>query len=77
MLKTDVTLIGGLQPMVEASKQKVYKNLNGVVPIDESSVFGVPVPKSFLHQDHLKSESVDIQGVNIPLLQQGILSFNT
>nr|GEV70868.1 calmodulin-binding protein [Tanacetum cinerariifolium] len=58
-------------PIVEASKQKVYKNLNGMVPIDESSVFGVPVLKSMLlHQDHLKSEIVDIQGVNIPLLQQ-------
>ncbi|PWA64982.1 cam-binding protein 60-like G [Artemisia annua] len=57
-------------PMVEALKQKVYENLNGMVPIDESSVFGVPVPMSFLHQDHLKSEDVDFQGVNIPLLQQ-------
>ncbi|GJY63433.1 cam-binding protein 60-like protein G [Tanacetum coccineum] len=54
-----------------SSKQKIYKNLNGMVPIDESSVFGVPVSKSMLlHQDHLKSGSVDIQGVNIPLLQQ-------
>ncbi|KVI01752.1 Calmodulin binding protein-like protein [Cynara cardunculus var. scolymus] len=52
-------------PMVEALKQQVYKNLEGRVPMDDPSVFGVLVPMS-----NLKTASLGLQDVNIPHLLQ-------
>ncbi|KAJ9552597.1 hypothetical protein OSB04_016642 [Centaurea solstitialis] len=52
-------------PVVEALKEQVYKSLEGRVPMDDLSVFGVPVPKS-----NFKTETLSLQDVNIPLLLQ-------
>lgn len=62
----------GLQPMVESLKQQVYQNLNGMIPMDDLSVIGAPVPMANLHNYPLKSASLALPCVDIPLLHQGM-----
>lgn len=66
-------LLYGLQPVVEASKQQAYKNLDGMVPMEDPSVFGIPVPISkLLHHEPLKTASLGLQDIDIPLMHEGI-----
>ncbi|XP_023731135.1 calmodulin-binding protein 60 B isoform X2 [Lactuca sativa] len=57
-------------PMVESLKQQVYQNLNGMIPMDDLSVIGAPVPMANLHNYPLKSASLALPCVDIPLLHQ-------
>ncbi|KAI3753898.1 hypothetical protein L2E82_25963 [Cichorium intybus] len=44
-----------LKATVEASKERVYKNLEGMLPIDDLSVVATPVLATNLHGDPLRT----------------------
>ncbi|KAJ0442898.1 putative CALMODULIN-BINDING PROTEIN60 [Helianthus annuus] len=56
--------------MVEALKQQVYKDLDGMIPTDLSSV-ATPVLAANLHGDRLRTASLGMQDANIPFPHQG------
>ncbi|XP_035833300.1 protein SAR DEFICIENT 1 isoform X2 [Helianthus annuus] len=47
------------KPMVESLKHQVYRNLEGMVPMDTQSVFGAPVLMPNLHHTPLKTATSD------------------
>ncbi|KAD5317932.1 hypothetical protein E3N88_17878 [Mikania micrantha] len=54
-------------PLVESFKQQFYKNLDGMLPVDDLSVFGAPVLTSTLLSYPLRSgANMALQDVNIP-----------
>ncbi|GJS06223.1 cam-binding protein 60-like protein G [Tanacetum coccineum] len=56
-------------PIVESMKQQFYKNLNGMLPVDDLSVFGASMLTSNLLGDPLRSSAnLLLQDVNIPTL---------
>lgn len=55
-LNTNVSLNCCLQPVVETLKQQIYKELNGMVPIDASSIFeAAMMPMTNAYHEPLKS----------------------
>ncbi|KAF5760117.1 putative CALMODULIN-BINDING PROTEIN60 [Helianthus annuus] len=56
--------------MVEALKQQVYKDLDGMIPTDLSSV-ATPVLAANLDSDCLRTASLGMQDANIPFPHQG------
>lgn len=66
-------LFCGLQPMVESMKQQFYKNLDGMLPMDDMSVFGASMLTSSLLGDPIRSSAnLLMQDVNIPTMHPGI-----
>lgn len=63
-------------PVVESLKQEVYRNLNGMIPMDDLSVFGVQVPMAILQIYPLKSESLGLPCIDIPVLNQDELEMH-
>lgn len=62
-----------VQPLVESLKQQFYKNLDGMLPMGDLSVFGPSLLISNLLGDSLRSgANLVLQDVNIPTLQTGI-----
>ncbi|XP_024968399.1 calmodulin-binding protein 60 D-like isoform X3 [Cynara cardunculus var. scolymus] len=62
-------LDGFQMSLVESLKNQFYKNLDGVVPMDDLSVFESSMLTSVLHGDPLRScASLVLQDVNIPTL---------
>lgn len=57
-------------PMVESLKKEVYRNLNGMVPMDDLSIFGGLVPMANLHNYPMKSESLGLPCLEIPVMHQ-------
>lgn len=57
-------------PVVESLKHEFCRNLNGMVPVDNLSVFGVPVPMANLHNYPSKIGSFGLPRVDIPVLHQ-------
>ncbi|KAI3675988.1 hypothetical protein L1987_85584 [Smallanthus sonchifolius] len=56
-------------PLVESLKHQIYKNLDGMLPMDDLSVFGPPILTSSLLGDPLRSgANLLLQDVNIPPL---------
>lgn len=47
--------------MVEALEEQVYKNLEGMLPIDDLSVVAAPVLETNLHGDPLRTASLGKQ----------------
>ena len=59
--------------MVESMKQQFYKNLNGMLPMDDMSVFGASMLTSSLLGDPIRSSAnLLLQDVNIPTMHPGI-----
>ncbi|XP_076926657.1 calmodulin-binding protein 60 B-like [Bidens hawaiensis] len=60
-------------PLVESLKNQIYKNLEGVLPVDDLSVFGSPIITSGLLGGSVGSGAdLVLQNVNIPPLHLGM-----